>query len=473
MTHLTLANTGIPEVPTKTTYATPEKRIHDSRALQNFQQSTALSELQQSLGRIVALVEGKDIPDGVFPPDLLYSKEDQEKYSHDLSVAIPVFEKAESKMDTILKEKPYVKAIVDLIGKMSDLVDQVPPFPGPRRYGNMACREWHTKLEESIDGWMTELIVPFYNKKNVDGFVDEVKWYIVNAFGSKERLDYGTGHELAYLAFLTGLWKVRVFGDDVNGEDFLIMFGVYYNLVRNLILTYTLEPAGSHGVWGLDDHFHIIYILGASQMLGSDSSKNGPAISPKLVSNKSVVYQYSSRNMYFNAVAFIYKVKKGAFFEHSPILYDVSNVKSWEKILKGMLKMYQAEVFGKFPVVQHFYFGGVLFPWTNAKTGQPLPIGSSEDSPKEPTKHQSPPTSTIPMTESPWKTPAGSSFQENVIKAAPGRAPPLGETTRAPWASGSGSTHGQPSTRAPWATRQAQTSASSSQQPPTRAPWAK
>jgi hypothetical protein len=39
------------------------------------------------------------------------------------------------------------------------------------------------------------------------------------------------------------------------------------------------------------------------------------------------------RNMYFSAIGFIYDVKKGPFWEHSPILYDVSGVKAgWAKI---------------------------------------------------------------------------------------------------------------------------------------------
>jgi serine/threonine-protein phosphatase 2A activator len=37
-----------------------------------------------------------------------------------------------------------------------------------------------------------------------------------------------------------------------------------------------------------------------------------------------------------------------------------SDVASWSKINSGLIKMYQKEVWGKFPVVQHFFFGAIL-----------------------------------------------------------------------------------------------------------------
>ena len=52
--------------------------------------------------------------------------------------------------------------------------------------------------------------------------------------------------------------------------------------------------------------------------------------------------------------------KSGAFFEHSPVLYDISGVQSWTKINSGLLKMYEAEVTGKFVVAQHIYFGSLI-----------------------------------------------------------------------------------------------------------------
>lgn len=40
-------------------------------------------------------------------------------------------------------------------------------------------------------------------------------------------------------------------------------------------------------------------------------------------------------NMYFSAVGFINDVKKGPFWEHSPMLWDVSGIKDgWGKVNK-------------------------------------------------------------------------------------------------------------------------------------------
>lgn len=142
-------------------------------------------------------------------------------------------------------------------------------------------------------------------------------------------------------------------------------------MVRKLILTYTLEPAGSHGVWGLDDHSFISYIFGSAQLTRpinpteptplEGSVRGAPRTGD--VTKSDVVEDNRSVNMYFSAIGFINDVKKGPFWEHSPILFDISGVRDgWGKINKGMIKMFNAEVLSKFPVVQHFPFGS-LFSW--------------------------------------------------------------------------------------------------------------
>lgn len=94
---------------------------------------------------------------------------------------------------------------------------------------------------------------------------------------------------------------------------------------------------------------------------------------PADVTKITAVSRERTKNMYFSAIGFIYDVKKGPFWEHSPMLYDISGIRAgWAKINKGMIKMYVAEVLSKFPVVQHFYFGS-LFSWDKDPDAVPQP----------------------------------------------------------------------------------------------------
>ena len=56
---------------------------------------------------------------------------------------------------------------------------------------------------------------------------------------------------------------------------------------------------------------------------------------PSDVAKPTIVARERTRNMYFAAIGFIYDVKKGPFWEHSPILFDISGVRAgWAKINK-------------------------------------------------------------------------------------------------------------------------------------------
>jgi len=115
-----------------------------------------------------------------------------------------------------------------------------------------------------------------------------------------------------------------------------------------------LEPAGSHGVWGLDDYQFLPFLWGSSQLI------NHPQFPPNSVLNDTIVNKHLDQFWYFAGINYIKETKKGPFFEHSPTLYDITRINNWEKINQGLIKMYRAEVLKKFPVIQHFLFGSIL-----------------------------------------------------------------------------------------------------------------
>ena len=95
--------------------------------------------------------------------------------------------------------------------------------------------------------------------------------YLLTSFGSFTRMDYGTGHETSFAIFLLCLTLLRFLEPkpDIERDLVLNVFTQYLRLCWRLQDVYKLEPAGSHGVWGLDDSHFLGYIFGSGQLLGS------------------------------------------------------------------------------------------------------------------------------------------------------------------------------------------------------------
>ncbi|KGO74783.1 Phosphotyrosyl phosphatase activator, PTPA [Penicillium italicum] len=341
-----------------------------------------------------------------------------------------------------------VRQLQRLLSKLEDIILEVPPDTGPRRFGNISFRRWSEVVESRASDLLRECLpADLLNRRLSDEGATaetELKSYLLGSWGSGQRLDYGTGHELSFLAFLGGIWKLNGFPNaDPGVEERAIVIGVihpYLELIRLLIKTYNLEPAGSHGVWGLDDHSFIPYLFGSAQLspaiddtdLTPEEGSLPNAPDPGGVANAKIVERERQTNLYFSAIGFIYDVKRGPFWEHSPMLFDISGIRAgWGKINKGMIKMYNAEVLSKFPVVQHFPFGS-LFSWDRDPSA-PLP-----------------PT-TVHATSGPQARPVAPNSGHPSVAAS---RPMPGSGTHAPWAKPGVGTQAIPpmaSTAAPWA----------------------
>eukprot|EP00740_Mantoniella_antarctica_P015617 CAMPEP_0181383424 /NCGR_PEP_ID=MMETSP1106-20121128/21344_1 /TAXON_ID=81844 /ORGANISM="Mantoniella antarctica, Strain SL-175" /LENGTH=139 /DNA_ID=CAMNT_0023503067 /DNA_START=503 /DNA_END=922 /DNA_ORIENTATION=- len=132
------------------------------------------------------------------------------------------------------------------------------------------------------------------------------------------------------------------------------VFTKYVAVMRRLQTLYRLEPAGSHGVWGLDDYCFLPFYWGASQLVHHDRIK------PRSIHVDDILELFGDDYLYLSSVKFVKQVKKGNLSETSPMLNDISGVLNWGKVNTGLLKMYKVECLGKFPIMQHFLFGSIL-----------------------------------------------------------------------------------------------------------------
>ncbi|XP_031492948.1 uncharacterized protein LOC116259337 isoform X2 [Nymphaea colorata] len=246
------------------------------------------------------------------------------------------------------RDSPVVRVIVEILDSMIGWVDEFPPVQQPSRYGNLAYRDWHQRLCDS-EGLMLRIL-----PEDLQSAVVEIFPYFTDSFGNSTRIDYGTGHETNFAAWLYCLARLGVLTEEDYQALVSRVFVKYIELMRKLQTVYWLEPAGSHGVWGLDDYHFLPFIFGSSQLIDHKYMK------PKSIHNQDILDNFSHEYMYLACVAFVKKVKKGVLAEHSPMLDDISGVPTWNKVNSGMLKMYKAEVLEKVPIMQHFLFGWII-----------------------------------------------------------------------------------------------------------------
>ncbi|XP_021735459.1 serine/threonine-protein phosphatase 2A activator-like [Chenopodium quinoa] len=245
--------------------------------------------------------------------------------------------------------------IISVFDALSFWVDEIPPALQSARYGNPAFRVWHQRMTENSQKFMLDILQQSDQPEIRDSVIELVPYWL-DSFGNASRIDYGTGHETNFAAWLFCLARLGLIHEEDYQAVVSRVFVKYLDLMRKLQLVYCLEPAGSHGVWGLDDYHFLPFVFGSAQLIDHKYMK------PKSIHNDDILENFSKEYLYLSCIAFIKKVKKGPFAEHSPMLDDISGVPNWNKVNSGMLKMYRAEVLEKVPIVQHFLFGSII-PW--------------------------------------------------------------------------------------------------------------
>lgn len=185
--------------------------------------------------------------------------------------------------------------------------------------------------------------------------IEEVSVYFAESWGNRTRIDYGSGMELNFLCWLFVcirdiLYLLTVFSELVlsawvlqkrvtterSSSEYsggtcyapthetdsltVIILIRYIEIMRILQSTYWLEPAGSHGVWGLDDYHFLPFLFGSSQLRGKSSIISSPYdtlmhhsghkyIRPKSIHDAEIVDEYSKQYIYFASIKFINSVR--------------------------------------------------------------------------------------------------------------------------------------------------------------------
>lgn len=147
-------------------------------------------------------------------------------------------------LDAPISLSEPVRKLQELLQSIDSIIEEAPPDTGPRRFGNISFRKWYDILEARIRGLLESHLpksVLDFNTNSQEGLsiLDELIPYLLGSFGSAQRLDYGTGHELSFLAFLGCIWKLGGFTQELSESGTVersIVLGIIEPYVQSIQL---------------------------------------------------------------------------------------------------------------------------------------------------------------------------------------------------------------------------------------------
>lgn len=246
---------------------------------------------------------------------------------------------------------------------------------GTLRFGHVAFRDWFDIMRDRSEKFIkTELV-----NNHDDQFKEELLTYLAESFGNKMRIDYGTGHELNFIIFTMGLSNLVELPTDNKSnlkvtqdklKNFVEAYGFdihslfahkYLRLCRKVQAKFRLEPAGSRGVYNMDDYQFLPFLFGAAQLGGLKYIPTSNFYQPDQVD------MFKSDYILFEAVDFILNNKRGPFNEHSYTLWGFTNLGSWDNIFRRIRLKFIDDILGPFPIIQHFLFGSYILRWSESQ----------------------------------------------------------------------------------------------------------
>ena len=132
-----------------------------------------------------------------------------------------------------VQQSKAVGSILQALDTLNGWVDEIPPLKQALRYGNPAFRTWFNKIDDNAHDLLRSVL-----PSHLAAAAVELKPILVDSFGNKTRIDYGTGHETTFCELLFCLAKLGVFQEQDRLSLVTHVFSKYLQLMRKVQTTY-------------------------------------------------------------------------------------------------------------------------------------------------------------------------------------------------------------------------------------------
>lgn len=158
------------------------------------------------------------------------------------------------------------KLVLDLLEQLSASLEEQ-NGSGVEQDSHLGFQRWLDRADETLNLVHADLVEP-----SCADALPELRLQFRSSFGSPKRSDYGTGHELSFLAYLLILRLSGVLTADDEPAIAKIIFPAYFHLMKQVVKAFRLREAAKMGIWGVENG-HLVYEWGASQ------KRSGSAVS--------------------------------------------------------------------------------------------------------------------------------------------------------------------------------------------------